>query len=585
MSVKMRMVKAWSVLAAGTLAVSCAAMAPPVPPASDDRVTALADTYLTGYLDRSPELATYYGIPGGRHDRLTDNSLAALKAWQAKEDVWLADAKGIDPSTISSAPLKATYAIVREALEGSIGSRICRNELWGVSQIAGWQVGYGYLVTIQPVGGEAAQKEALARWASLAAFLDTEVANLREGLRLRYSAPKGNVRIVIAQMNSLLGGTGSDQPFLSPAVRDKTPSFAAAYEKIFKEQMLPAIARYRDFLEKEYLPAAREDIGVSANPDGAACYEASVRQYSTLPVASKTVHELGLKQMEGIVAEMKAIGERSFQTSDVQALLTTLRTDPKYLFKSREELIAYSQAALARAREAMPQWFGLIPKADVVIEPYPKFREQNAPGEYNSPSEDGTRPGLFYISAFQAEQKSKSGPEATAFHETIPGHHLQSAVALERKNNHGIGRYLFNSGYAEGWGLYSERLADEMRLYSSDVDRMGMLSAQALRAARLVVDSGMHTLGWTRQQAIDYMLSHTTEDPASVASEIDRYIVWPGQATSYMLGMLEIRKARDEAQAMMGSRFDIKAFHDRVLEDGSVPLTYLASKIRAWSSP
>ena len=571
------------VVLTSVLAAACAAMAPPTPPASDDRVKALADTYLKGYLERNPETITYYGIAGRRHDRLTDNSLAALKTWQDKEDVWLADAKGIDPATIAGESLRATYAIVREALEGSIVARVCRNELWGVSQMQGWQVTLGYLVTIQPVGTETAEQDALARWGSFSAYLDTEISNQREGLRLKYSAPKGNVRIVIAQMNSLLAGTGADQPFLSPAVRDKTAAFAGAYENVFKQQVLPAIARYRDFLEREYLPAAREEIGVSTNPGGGACYEASVRQYSTLPMATKAVHDLGLKQMEAIVAEMKVIGERSFQTTDVPALLTTLRTDPKYLFKSREELITYSQAALGRAKAAMPQWFGLQPKADVVIEPYPKFREQNAPGEYNPPGEEGGRPGLFYISAYQAERKSKSGPESTLFHETIPGHHMQVAIALERKENHGIGRYLFNSGYAEGWGLYAERLADDMKLYSSDIDRMGMLSAQAMRAARLVVDSGMHVMGWTRQQAIEYMLEHTTEDPGSVASEIDRYIVWPGQATSYMLGMLEIRKARDEAQQRMGSRFDIKAFHDRVLEDGSVPLTYLSSKIRAWS--
>jgi uncharacterized protein (DUF885 family) len=261
-----------------------------------------------------------------------------------------------------------------------------------------------------------------------------------------------------------------------------------------------------------------------------------------------------------------------------------VRTDRRYLFKSREELIAYSQAALARAKAAAPNWFGLLPTADVVIQPYPAFREKDATGEYNSPAEDGSRPGLFYISAYQAQTKSRSGPESTAFHETIPGHHLQAAIALERKQNHPIGRYLYNSGFAEGWALYSERLADEMQLYSSDIDRLGMLSSQAFRAARLVVDTGMHTMGWTRQQAIDYMLAHTTESADSMASEIDRYIVWPGQATSYMLGMIEIRKARDEAQQQMGSRFDLKAFHDRVLEDGAVPLTFLTDKIRRWAA-
>jgi uncharacterized protein (DUF885 family) len=273
---------------------------------------------------------------------------------------------------------------------------------------------------------------------------------------------------------------------------------------------------------------------------------------------------------------------RSFHTSDVKAVLERLRTDRRYLFKSRQELIDYSAAALLRAKAAAPNWFGLLPKADVRIEPYPAYRERNAPGEYNAPAEDGSRPALFYISAYQAETKSRAGIESTAFHETIPGHHLQNAIAIERKEIHPIGRYIGSSGYAEGWGLYAEMLADEMKLFSSDVDRLGMLSSQAFRASRLVVDTGMHVFGWQRQQAIDYMLARTTETPDDVASEIDRYIIWPGQATAYMLGMLEIQRLRAEAQQKLGSRFDIKAFHDRVLEDGAVPLGYLTEKIRNW---
>lgn len=191
---------------------------------------------------------------------------------------------------------------------------------------------------------------------------------------------------------------------------------------------------------------------------------------------------------------------------------------------------------------------------------------------------------MFFINAYQAEKKSRVEAESTAFHETVPGHHLQIAVALERKDIHPIGRYLGNSGYTEGWALYAERLADEMKLFSADLDRLGMLSSQALRASRLVVDSGIHTLGWTRQQAIDYMLAHTAEDHADVVSEVDRYIIDPGQATAYMLGKLEISKAREEAQQAMGQKFDIKRFHDRVLEDGAIPVSFLREKIKAWAA-
>jgi uncharacterized protein (DUF885 family) len=556
--------------------------AAPAAAAQDDVVRTLADAYLAATFDRFPEQATYYGVPGRAHDRLTDNSVEALRAWEVREDAWLAEARAIPPEAVTTPSLRAALAIVRETLESAVGARVCRFELWPVSQMTGWHVGYGYLVTIQPVGTEDARKEALARWGALPRYIDTEIGNLREGLRQKHLAPKGSVRIVIDQLDTLMTQASADTPFLSPVQRDESEEFRRAFRALVRDELTPAFRRYRDFLSREYLPAARDAIAVSSNPDGGRCYEAAVRQHSSLSVPARQIHDIGLQQIDRIMGEMKSIAERSFGTSDVKALLTTLRTDPRYLFKNRQELIAQSEAALARARAAAPGWFGLLPKADVKIEPYPAYREKNAPNEYNAPAEDGSRPALFYISAYEAEKRSRSGPEATAFHETIPGHHLQVAIALERREIHPIGRYIFSSGYVEGWALYSERLADEMKLYSSDLDRLGMLSNQALRAARLVVDSGMHTLGWSRQQAIDYMLAHTTEGPADVAAEIDRYIIWPGQATAYMLGMLEIERSRRDAEARLGSRFDIKAFHDRVLEDGGVPLTFLAAKIRNW---
>jgi uncharacterized protein (DUF885 family) len=562
----------------------CARTQPsPQAESSDARVRALADAYLEGFFNRNPDEVTSYGVPGRRHDRLPDNTLDALRAWHGKEDAWLAEARQIDPDTIEAAPLRATYAITREALEGAVASRICRDELWGVSQFANsWQAWFGYLVTIQPVGTDEGRRDALARWSTLPRYLDTEIANLREGLKQGYSAPRGNVRLAIDQMNILVSTPLRDSPFDSPAVRDTSPAFQKEFDSLVADQIVPAIRRYRDFLHQEYLPAAREAIAVAANPDGAACYEASIRHHSSLPATAREVHALGLEQVDLLTAEMRAIAERSFQASDVPALLQRLRTGQQYMFKSREELIAYSQAALARAKAAAPTWFGRLPKADVVIEPYPAFREKSGPNEYVPPAEDGSRPATFFISAYEAEKKSRAVPESTAFHETIPGHHLQIATALERQGIHPIGRYIGSSGYAEGWALYAERLADEMKLYSSDLDRLGMLSSQALRASRLVVDTGLHVLGWSRQQAIDYMLAHTTESEGDIVSEVDRYIIYPGQATAYMLGMLEIRKARSEAEKRLGQKFSVRRFHDLLLEDGAVPVSFLSEKVRRW---
>ena len=223
------------------------------------------------------------------------------------------------------------------------------------------------------------------------------------------------------------------------------------------------------------------------------------------------------------------------------------------------------------------------PEAEVVIMPYPAYREKSSPGaEYMGASDDGTRPATYFINTYRPTEQSKAGVEATAFHEAYPGHHLQISIAKERAESHPVQRYFGSSGFSEGWALYTERLADEMGAYGGDIDRLGLLSNEALRAGRLVVDSGMHSLGWTRQQAVDYLKANTAESPSSVEAEIDRYIAVPGQATAYMLGNLEIRRLRSRAEMELGEAFDIRSFHDRVLEDGAVTLSMLETKIERW---
>ncbi|HKG90243.1 MAG TPA: DUF885 domain-containing protein [Gemmatimonadaceae bacterium] len=581
-------------LAAALLAAACASsggapaarQAAATPDAAAARVTALADTFVAAYLDRFPEVVTFNGIPGGRHDRLSDNSLDALRRWEAREDAWLAEVRRTDPAPLAGRTEWVTYGILREALEASVGVRVCRGELWGVSQIAGWQINLPQLAGTQPVGTAELRAQALARWRTFPRFVDTEIANLREGVRQGYTVPRHNVELVIEQVDGLLSPPTRESPFYAMAAQDSAPgaeAFRADVERLVAADINPALARYRDYLRREYLPVARSTIAVSAIPNGAACYRALVRQFATVDVPPDEIHRVGLQQMAKIEGEMAEIARRSFGTSDVRAVLDRLKTDPQYTFKSREEVIAYSRAAVERAQRAAPRWFGILPKARVVIERYPEYRERSASGEYWPPAEDGSRPGTFYISTYEPTKRSRSGPESVAFHETVPGHHLQGAIALERGSaTHPIARYLSNSGYAEGWALYAERLADEMGLFSSDLDRMGMLSEQAYRAARLVIDPGIHSLGWTREQAIEYMASHTTAPRDEVISEIDRYIIWPGQATSYMLGMLEIRRLRDQAERELGPKFDIRAFHDRILENGAVPLPLLRDAVGRW---
>ncbi len=577
-------------LVIGMFATSCSA--PPAgPPAGDaaakdaaaKQVTALADAYVKEYYDAFPYQALAAGAADVHPGRLVDHSLPALKRWEDREDQLLAELRKIELKLVEGRPEATTYKFLQNQLEAAKEMRVCRSELWNVSPTwTGWQAELPVVAGMQTSETPEQQKNVLARFSEVPKYLDDEIANLKEGVRLGYTAPKGNVTSVINQVNALLAAPVGDSPFVKIA-RPEAKAFRAQLEDLETKGIRPAMTRYRDFLRETYLASARDVIGVSANPNGAACYPAAVKFHSTVPMTAQQVHDLGLAQMERIQTEMREIGRRSFKTDDPVKLIALVKNSPQYRFKSRDELIKSAEAAIARAKEALPKAFGRIPLAPVIVEPYPPFLEKTAPGgQAVPPSADG-KPGKYLINAYNATAQSRAGLESTAFHEAYPGHHMQISIAIERKDLHPIQRYFFLSGFGEGWALYAERLSDEMGLFGSDVDRLGLLSNEALRAARLVVDSGMHVLGWTRQRAIDYVLAHTTETPGHAAAEIDRYIAVPGQATAYMIGNLEIRKLRDQASQALGSKFDLRAFHDLVLEDGSMPLWVLREKVERWS--
>ena len=570
-------------IAALFVAVSCNSAPPGPDPAVVARnVNDVADAYLHGYLDAFPEEALTLGARDPHPDQLGDHSLPARKRWEQREDELLAQLKKIAIAPIDDRPEALTYKFLQHQLEAAVGVRACRNELWNVSPtFTGWQASLPTIAGMESTDRPAFQQNALARWSQLPKYLDDEIENLKEGIKLGYTAPKGNVQSVIGQVEGMLAAPISESPFVQMAKPD-APKFRTQLELLERTQIRPAIDKYRDFLKSTYLPAAREAIGVSANPNGLACYTAAVKYHATVDMTPKAIHELGLSQMAKSETEMKEIGKRALGVEDPQAILKIVTTDPKYRFKSREELIKAAESAVARAKAEVPKWFGHVPGAPVIVEPYPAFLEKTAPGGQAVPPTADGKPGKYLLNAYKATEQSRAGLESTAFHEAYPGHHLQVAIALEQENLHPVQRYFFLSGFGEGWGLYAERLADEMGLFSSDVDRLGLLSNEGLRAARLVVDSGMHALGWTRQQAIDYVRAHTTETQAAAEAEVDRYIAVPGQATAYMIGNLEIRRLREEARQKLGSRFDIKMFHDIALEDGTLPLWVLREKVERW---
>ena len=549
-----------------------------------DRVRRLADGYLAAWLERHPDDATVDGAAGADHGRLTDNTRPALERWHAREDAWLAELRAIDPAPLAGRPEWTAYGVMRASLEGSAATRVCRFELWGVAQThTGWLDRLTSVAGAQPVGTDSLRALALARWRAMPAFIAAEAENQREGLRRGYSAPRSNVRLVLRQLDAVLATPLDSSPFLDPSRRDPDPAFRAAMRDLVRRELLPAARRYRAFLASDYLPRARTSLAVAAHPDGAACYRGSIRAATGLDLAPDSIHRLGLATVAALEADMRAIARRAFGADEPGPLLDRLRADPRHGFRSRQEIVTHAMGAVERARSAMPRWFGRVPRADVVVEPYPAFRERESVGEWSPPAEDGSRPGVYLVSAWDAPRKSRVDLAPLAFHETIPGHHLQGAIAIERGDAiPAIARAFWSPGFGEGWAEYAEQLADEMGLYASDAERLGALADVTLSATLLVVDTGIHAYGWTREQGIAYIRAHTRVPRSRAEVPVDRYPVWPAQGLSYALGRLEIRRLRAEAERALGPRFDVRAFHDAVLEDGVIPLPMLREKMERW---
>ncbi|HJS42279.1 MAG TPA: DUF885 domain-containing protein [Gemmatimonadales bacterium] len=548
------------------------------------RVRQLTDSYVVAYFERHPDEATLNGGTNGSHDRLPDNSPDAVARWQSREDRWLAQLKRIDAGKLTGRPEAIAYGVMRDAIEGSIATRECRFELWNVGHTGGgWLPTITSLATLQAVGTDEARRQALARWRAVPGYIATELANHREGLRRRFSAPRGNAEIALSLIDTLLSTPIAQSPLYDPARRDSTPEFGAELARVIETDIQPAIRQYRDFLAGEYIGRARTRIGVSANPDGYGCYQASIRATIGLNIHPDTLHALGERTVEALEDEMRSIAIRSLGTSDVARLLERLRRDTAFTFRTRDEMLDHARETIDRARVAMPKWFGRLPRAPVVVEPYPAFRERRSVGEWTPPAEDGSRPGIYYVSTYDPLRKSRADLEPLTFHETIPGHHLQGTIALERGDSiPAIVRYFWSAGMAEGWAEYAEQLADEMGLYSSDTARFALLADLTLSASLLVVDTGIHWRGWTRTQAIDYIREHTHVPLLRAEVSVDRYPVWPAQGVSYSVGRLEIVRLRTLAQQRLRDRFDIRAFHDRVLEDGAVPLPMLRVAVQRW---
>ncbi|HXU80031.1 MAG TPA: DUF885 domain-containing protein, partial [Polyangia bacterium] len=432
----------------------------------------------------------------------------------------------------------------------------------------------------------------VARWQKMGPDLDGRIANLRRGLAAGKVATRGSVERVLRQLDDLLAAPTAEWVLMAPA-RAAHPDWSdadrgALYNGVAQaidQGIRPAFQRYRDVVRAEILPRARPDdaVGLAHVPDGAACYDSLIKVHTSLSLPAEEIHRIGLEEVASVRAEMTALGQKLFGTGDLKAVQQKLRSDPALYFRTREEVEAKAEQALRRAEAVMPKWFGHLPRTPCVVKRVEGYEEKDTTiAYYRQPTVDGSRPGTYYINTYAPTTRPRYEAEVLAFHESVPGHHTQIALAMEMTGLPEFRKHLGPTSFVEGWALYTERLTDEMGLYSADLDRMGKLSFDAWRATRLVVDTGLHVKGWSRQQAIAYMLDNTALAQNNIENEVDRYIGWPGQALAYKIGQREIQKLRREAEAALGPRFDIRGFHDRVLANGAISLPVLRDQVEEW---
>jgi uncharacterized protein (DUF885 family) len=433
-------------------------------------------------------------------------------------------------------------------------------------------------------------ENSLKRDRDFAANIDEAIRQWKKGEAEGVVDTKLTVRNMIEQLNNQLKLAPEASPYWGP-IKALPASFSAAdkaritqeYRASLTGVVYPALTRMRDFLQNDYLAHAREGVGLMYMKGGPALYAEEVQSTTTLPMTPEQIHQLGLSEVARITKEFEKVRQEVGFKGDLHAFFDYMRTSPKFAPKSREQLEGDFYRIKKNVEAKVPQYFSLVPKTPLVIRPYPAYREKfEAGGSYDSGTPDGSRPGTFYFNAYDLPSRF-TWEETTLFlHEGEPGHHFQISLAQENTKLPSFMRFGGNTAYVEGWALYSETLGYPMGFYADPYQRFGTLNDEMLRAMRLVVDTGIHSKGWTRDQSIQYMLDHSGESRTDATAEVERYIAIPSQAVAYKVGALKIQELRDRAKAALGPKFDIRDFHAQVLDSGALPLTILEQKIDRW---
>jgi uncharacterized protein (DUF885 family) len=577
-----------------TLLLGVAACARPpaveAPPAAAPRVDpaavqadlhAIGDDYIEALATLDP-LFVYFGFTDvltPDHAAMTDNSPAGIATFRRAEDALLVRLHRIDPGVLGRAGWVTWHALV-ETLEASVDRRICEPDLWSLSHLSGWHTNLPDIAREQPVGTDAERAAALARWSKLPGYVAQDRAYLEEGLARGYSVPKTVVVRVIGQFDTIVAAPLQENPFYEFVTRaGDHPQFQAQARSLFEDEIVPALAAYRDFLRDAYLPAARETIAIEVLPKGGECYEALLRSYHSAQIGAERTYRRGREAVAANTAAVIERGEAMFGESDFAAILARVSEVPENRFTSEAQLVEETRALVLVTRAKVTPFFTALPAQALVVEPFPDFlRGTGQSSRYEQkPESDG--PATYRIATDDWQTQTRGRAAIVAVHEGWPGHHLQIATARALEGLHPAARLASSGAYIEGWARYAEALAEEAGIYEGGY---GEITRRAWPARGMVLDPGVHLYGWTREQAVAYAVESGNFTHETAEDLVDRVAVWSGQLTAYDTGGLEILALRTEAEKRLRTAFDIRAFHDRILENGALPLGALRTHVEAW---
>jgi uncharacterized protein (DUF885 family) len=535
-----------------------------------------------------PEFATFQGDPRGQ-DRWTDQSEEAMLQRRADQKVFFAALQNIDRDALGDSE-RVNYDFLYRQTEDQMEGWQFPDEFMPVNQMGGPQQNIARMMALTRPQSAQAYENMITRLESAGRVIDTSIDWMRKGLEAGVTPPQVTLRDVPQQIRNQLVDDPAESPLLV-AFKQMPPSVDTLQQDslrqrayaAFSERIAPAYERLLTFMEAEYLPGARKSIAMRDLPNGEAWYAFNVKQSTTTDLTPEQIHQIGLGEVRRIRAAMESIIESTGFAGDFQEFLEFLRTDPQFYHTTKEALLQEYRDIAKRADPELMKVFGHLPRTPYGVIPVPSYAEKSqTTAYYQRGSVEAGRPGYFYANTYALDTRPRWEMEALTLHEAVPGHHLQLAIQDELEDVPWFRRLGGETAFVEGWGLYSESLGEEMGFYQDPYSKFGQLTYEMWRAIRLVVDTGMHHLGWSRQRAIDYFKENAGKQEHDIIVEVDRYIVWPGQALAYKIGELKIKELRAHAAEELGAGFDIRAFHDEVLGKGSVPLSVLEANIREW---